>query len=290
MKSLFELKEQIQQTEELSTIITTMKNVSIVNMTHYERKLQAVRQYQSTIEQGFQIFLQNGSDDILEKLKKKNQSAPTPVAAVIIGSEKGLCGEFNEKIYQYFREQNREREIFSILGIGYEISGKRWDRPLEVFDYPTSHQEILMLLNNLLSITQKWLLEKKIGKLIFFHHQLLSGLRYEPTSNIIFPLNLDWLKNLKEKPWPSRCLPLYHMDKETLFYELTQENLFISMYRFFIESLACENAGRLSSMQTAEERVQDQLFAFKQLYNLQRQNQISEELADIIASFEVLKD
>jgi F-type H+-transporting ATPase subunit gamma len=287
MKSLIEYKQQIDQTQDLSNIITTMKNIAIVNMTHFERKLRSVRQYFSTVERGFQIFLQKDTDDFLEMLEEKKRKAPQAIVAVIIGSEKGLCGEFNKKIFNYFK--NKNREVYKIIAIGDKISGYLYNEFLEIFDYPTSHEEILAILKNLISVVQNLLFEKRIGEVVFFHHQLLSGLSYEPVADTIFPLNLDWLKNLKARPWPTRCLPTYETDKETLFYELTQESLFISMYSSFINSLASENASRLSFMQTAEEKIQDQLYDLKQEFNIQKQNQITEELADIISSFEVLK-
>jgi len=289
MKKLSKIKEQIDQTQDLSNIITTMKNISVVNTTHYERQLRAVRQYFSTVEQGFQIFLQNHSEKILEQLEKKNHHTPRPIAAIVIGSEKGLCGEFNEKIRQFFDQQIRDRDVFATLAIGYKISTKLQQKSHKVFEFPTSHEEILDLLKTIIMDIRNWLDKRQIGEVIFYHHQLRTGLQYEPTSKLIFPLNLDWLKKLKDKPWPSHCLPTYTMNEEEFFYDLTQEFLFISMYRSFVESLASENASRLSSMQTAEENIQDRLTELQNQYNLQRQTEITEELSDIISGFEALQ-
>lgn len=283
MKTLFEIQRKLDQSKDLSKIITTMKNISIVNMTHYERRIKALRQYFSTVEQGFQIFLKNDSETILKRLKEKKETSSSALAAIVIGSEKGLCGEFNETMLQHYLEKTKEQNVFALFAIGYKISSKLSHSHFYPSDFPSSHAAILTLLKQIMEQLQNLLAQNQIGEVVFFHHQLVSSLQYAPVMKPIFPLNLDWLGNLKDKPWPSKCLPTYTMDQEELFYELSQEALFISMYRSFIESLASENAARLSSMQIAEENIEEQLTELQNTYNLQRQNQITEELSDIIS-------
>ena len=76
MKPLESIKKQLFQTQDLSKIITTMKNVSLVNITHYERSVRAVRKYYETIERGFQIFLHKDSETILKSSKNKQRNNP----------------------------------------------------------------------------------------------------------------------------------------------------------------------------------------------------------------------
>ncbi|HDK27785.1 MAG TPA: F0F1 ATP synthase subunit gamma, partial [Candidatus Atribacteria bacterium] len=61
-----------------------------------------------------------------------------------------------------------------------------------------------------------------------------------------------------------------------------------SLYRAFIESMASENASRLTAMQKAEENIEERLDNLNSQFNRQRQNAITEELLDIIAGFEAL--
>ncbi|GAH48401.1 unnamed protein product, partial [marine sediment metagenome] len=63
---------------------------------------------------------------------------------------------------------------------------------------------------------------------------------------------------------------------------------YISLYRGFIESMASENASRLTAMQKAEENIEERLDNLNAQFNRQRQNAITEELLDIIAGFEAL--
>ena len=288
MKPIESIKKQLLQTQDLSKIITTMKNISLVNITHYEKSVRAVRQYFETIEKGFQIFLHNDSEAIFKDLEKQTKKPPYSLGAVVIGSEKGLCGEFNEKLFQFFQKSIGDYKEAHIIAIGNKIASRLEQYQIQTYDFPSTNEKISDLLSDLLIVIQKWIKEENIGEIAFFHNQIVSMPSYEPKFKSIFPLNLDWLKNLKEKPWPSHCLPTYTMKREELFYSLAQELLFISMYRSFIESLASENVARLASMQAAESSIEDRVAKLESNYRLQRQAQITEELFDILSGFEEL--
>lgn len=288
MKPIESIKKELSQTQDLSKIITTMKNISLVNITHYERRVRAVRQYYDTIEKGFQIFLHNDSEAILEDLEKKASKPSSSLGAVIIGSDKGLCGEFNEKLFQFFKKDTEGRKEVHIIAIGNKMASLLEQHPIQTYDFPSTPEKISNLLRDLLIVIQGWIEEEDVGEIAFFHNQIVSLPSYEPKFKSIFPLNLDWLKSLKKKPWPSHCLPTYNMKKEELFYALAQELLLISMYRSFIESLASENVARLASMQAAENNIEDRVAKLESNYHLQRQAQITEELFDILSGFEEL--
>jgi F-type H+-transporting ATPase subunit gamma len=53
--------------------------------------------------------------------------------------------------------------------------------------------------------------------------------------------------------------------------------------------LASENASRLASMQGAEKNIEEMLSGLKTYFQQQRQMCITEELLDIVAGFEALK-
>ena len=71
---------------------------------------------------------------------------------------------------------------------------------------------------------------------------------------------------------------------------LIREYLFVSVYRAFANSLASENASRLAAMQNAEKNIGERLEELDVQFHRQRQMTITEELLDIVAGFEVLKE
>jgi F-type H+-transporting ATPase subunit gamma len=61
-----------------------------------------------------------------------------------------------------------------------------------------------------------------------------------------------------------------------------------SLCRAFAESLASENASRLSSMQAAEKNIEERLDQLNAQYHHLRQSSSTEELMDVVAGYEVL--
>jgi F-type H+-transporting ATPase subunit gamma len=102
------------------------------------------------------------------------------------------------------------------------------------------------------------------------------------------PLDLAWLESLGQKPWPSKVLPTYTMDRPRLIYALLGQYLFVALYQALAASLASENAARLAAMQAAENNIDERLKDLRLQYNQLRQSTITEELLDIVAGFEAL--
>jgi F-type H+-transporting ATPase subunit gamma len=124
---------------------------------------------------------------------------------------------------------------------------------------------------------------------IIFHNQPVSGTIYLPKYHQLLPLDDIWQKDLKSLIWPSDKLPeVINASEETLL-AFIHEYLFVSLYRACVESLASENASRLSTMLRAEKTIDELLEGMNSRFHLLRQNSIDEELFDLISGFEMLK-
>jgi len=69
---------------------------------------------------------------------------------------------------------------------------------------------------------------------------------------------------------------------------LIREYLFVSLFRACAESLASENASRLTAMQRAEKNINESLEHLNSKFHRLRQSGIDEELFDIISGVEAL--
>ncbi|BAW97963.1 ATP synthase F1, gamma subunit (plasmid) [[Synechococcus] sp. NIES-970] len=74
----------------------------------------------------------------------------------------------------------------------------------------------------------------------------------------------------------------------SIFPSVIRQHLFISLHRVMVESLTSKNVAHLALMQAAEKNIEERLGDFQGNYRQQRQNIITEELLDIISSFETL--
>jgi F-type H+-transporting ATPase subunit gamma len=127
-----------------------------------------------------------------------------------------------------------------------------------------------------------------VDQIVLFYNKSGPGAAFRPNMVSLFPLDMDWLRALAEKKWPSRTLPTFSMDAEGLFSSLVRHYLFFSLYRAFVESLASENASRLASMQMAEKNIEESLSELSVQFHRRRQAAITSELLDVVTGFEAI--
>jgi F-type H+-transporting ATPase subunit gamma len=93
---------------------------------------------------------------------------------------------------------------------------------------------------------------------------------------------------LAKLPWPTENLPEVIGSSTVTLQALIHEYLFVSLFRACAESLASENASRLTAMQRAEKNIEELLEDLHRHFHQLRQSGIDEELFDVISGFEAL--
>jgi len=292
METLEALGHQIQSVNDLDTVVKTMKGLAAVNIRQYEQAARALRDYYRTLELGMQILMQRAP----ELLTAPSADARGRLATVVVGSDQGMCGQFNSRIVAHVNERLGElasdSDPPSILAVGVraeaELEASR-HRVTGSLGLPSSAAEITRRVQELVLEINRWREEKTVRRVWLFHQRPLGGASYEPHFERVIPLSDDWLRSLRARPWPTQMLPTFTMDRQKLLSSLIRQYLFAAFYRALAESLAAENAARLASMQAAEKNVEERLDRLTEQYHRRRQNAITEELLDVTAGFEVLQ-
>lgn len=292
MQSTEALKRRIQTAEDLQAVVRTMKSLAAVSIRQYQKAVESLNVYKETLEMGLQIVLKNRSLD----QPSQKRTPPSRIGAIVFGSDQGLCGPLNSLIASYalrsMEELGVSRNNRTVLSIGMRLQGHLEDEGQSIYENlapPSSIAGITSTVQEVLMILEEWRFQLKIEMIFLYYHEYLSGSSYRPATQRLLPVDDVWLKEIQNRPWKSRTLPIYRMDWDDLFSSLIREYLFVSLYRAFAESSASENASRLASMQSAEKNIENRLEELHMLFHRQRQMTITEELLDILAGFEALK-
>jgi F-type H+-transporting ATPase subunit gamma len=142
---------------------------------------------------------------------------------------------------------------------------------------------------DVLLIVDRWQSEG-VGEIYLYYNDKQSGSTYDPSSLRLIPADMSIIEASAKDDWPSRCIPIFRADFDSMLSHLLKQYLFTSVYRAIAESLASENASRLASMQAAEKNVEERLGELRSQYNHRRQSAITSELLDMVAGYEALKD
>ncbi len=287
MDTLETLGKRIATTEDLQSIVGTMKSLAAVSIRQYERAVAALRDYARTIELGLQVVLQEERSAAIGP-----EPASTSTLAIVFGSDHGLCGRFNHEIVRFAEAELRD----GAAGRHYLVAGARPAAILEAMGR---------------TVEEVWLLPGAVGGLRQTAHRILgaidahrsraSPLRVQlfynrreagstatPTSLQLLPLDKAWLASVARRRWQGRSLPAFTMRPHDLLAALVRQHLFIGLFRAGAESAASEHATRLAAMQAAERNIEERLEEMNADYRRKRQDSITEELLDLVAGFEAL--
>ena len=288
-QSLESMRSRIESAEDLYGVVRVMKALAAASIRQGERAVASLAEYSRTIETGLQIVLWNRPEAI--------QAEPVPgrhLGIIIFGSDQGMCGSFNEQVATFALDEINGSGVAddrTILVVGTRVVGRLEDAGCKVwqqFPVPSTVASIASAVHDLLLAIEELRDREGLDRLLLIHHRPRAPSGSAPDMLQLLPIDSAWLKNLATRPWTSNSLPTFTMNWRHLLSALIRQHLFVALYRAFAESMASENASRLSSMQAAEKNIQDHLSRLAVEYHQQRQQSITEELLDIVGGFETL--
>ena len=284
------LKRRIQSAQDLLGVVKTMKALAAVSIRQYQRAVESLAEYNRTVEMGLQVVLRESRATAMHP----GSRAPL-IGAVVFGTDQGLCGQFNNNIAHHALEElektgvPRERRIVITIGLRpLDLLEDAGQHVFEALPTPGSTSGITAMVQDITFLLEDWRFKRHIESMYLFYNDHISGANYRPKALCILPVDERWLKDLRQRRWESKTLPLFTMDWERLFRALIREYLFVSIYRAFANSLASENASRLAAMQSAEKNIEERLEELFIQFHRQRQMTITEELLDIVSGFEAM--
>lgn len=284
MATLEALKRRLEGAKDLQSIVKAMKSLSAVRIRQFREAVAALGGYADTLELGFQILLRDQRD---VQLPAPDEDARRVV--IIYGAEQGLAGQFNTRILEAAERALAGADLFVV---GERLAGRLTASGRTIarrFPAPGSVDAITRLVGDLVMAIQTWREEQGVERFVLFYNRYTGGASYEPRRVELLPLDRDWLDALRHREWSGPSLPMHRESWPTLFRAVLREYLFIALYRGCAESLASENASRLSAMEAAESRIEERREELQRRYNRQRQQAITEELLEIVAGFEALE-
>lgn len=291
MYTLEDIQRRIHNIEDLHSIVRTMKVLASISIRQYERAVESLVDYSRTTEMGLQVVLRNRA----ALVEARTQQVEKIFGIIIIGSDQGMCGQFNEQVASYTLRKlermgipQRQRSVFA-LGSRVVPRLESLGQPVEHFlAVPSSVEGIQPTVQDILWVINRWLEQENRDTIYIFHNRLISASQARPATTRFWPIDPNDFRFLEKRAWPTKIVPTYTMPWQDLFSAIIQQYLFVTLSRSLAESLASENTYRLLSMQVAERNIEEKISEFTHIYHQQRQNSITSELLDVVSGFEIL--
>ncbi len=287
MANLKDIRKRIISVKNTQQITSAMKMVAAAKLRKAQERTEKARPYADKMM------------DVLGSLALRTDPSSHPLLArrtvgkvmlIIITSDRGLCGAFNQNIirttehfvfenrkkysdimftvvgkkgYDYFRKRdvNRYKNYTGISGkIDYELAGRITGDMIDAF-LTQATDEIYLLYNRFKSAA---------------------------TQEIVFDRLLPFTR-LKVPEGEMVLEYIFEPSEEFILHDIIVKNLEIQLFRALLESEASEYGARMTAMDSATSNAEDMIEKLTLEYNRARQESITNELMEIVAGAEALK-
>lgn len=287
METLETLSEMLETTGDIKSIVRTMKSLSAVSIHQYEQAEAALSGYEQTIDLGLTAVLMDNRARGVPLPETIGGGKPLD-ALIVIGSDRGLCGRYNETVARHAASLMGDRTaVLAVIGARaaarLEASGRRADR---LFMQPGSVAGLRPLVQSVIVEVDRWTREHDVGHVRLVHNRREGRSRAVPVERTLLPVPDSYLEGLLAAGWSGPGLPFFRADPDRLLSWLVRQRLFVLVYRALAEALASEHATRLAAMQNAERNIEDRREELNTAYRRKRQETITRELLDVVSGFE----
>lgn len=286
-ETLEEMHQRIRSASKLRVIVRIMKLLAASQIKNCSKAALASQHYYKNVE--LALFAWFHTSRHLTQSKRRSKKQQTAIA-IVLGTDIGLVGSFNDSLSQYVARSLNEYRHKKIFAVGERVLTylESAGLPIEkTYSVPQSIKGITPLVHELFADIEEYVLQKNMLFLLF-HNHLVAGKRYEADSTRVLPLDVTWIEKLMQRKWPTHQSPEILEEKEKSFLFLMQEYLFMTLTRALAESMECENISRFLSMQHAEKNIDDMLSDLHLRFNLFRHTALDAELFDVIGGFSAL--
>jgi F-type H+-transporting ATPase subunit gamma len=294
MQTLESLSRKLKGSEELNSIVRTMKAMAASNIGQYEKATEALGDYYDTVALGIVAYFNTNRIMKLKEQEGQNGHRKKLVCAIVFGSDQGFVGQFNDSLTSYVSGYLNEipgtKEIWTVgarIPFLLEDAGQNVTKK---FELPSAISTVTALIGSILLNVQERHEQGSLNEFYIFYNQSMQGALYGSRCQRLLPLDEQWRQELTLQKWPTKKIPQLLGKGKSNIEKLIEEFLFVTLYKACAESLASENRSRLAAMQLAEKNIGELLETIRHTYHRLRQSSIDEELFDVVSGFEALKN
>jgi F-type H+-transporting ATPase subunit gamma len=262
MSGQAELARRHSRLMEISGILTAMKSLSLVETRKLARFIGHQRLMLANIEAA--------GADFLSFFPVPPVSETQAAILLLIGSERGFCGNFNERLLAALPDG---QDACSLVVVGSRLAARLSDRPgvIARIEGATVTEDVPKVLNRVMDALHG---ASAAATALLSLAQTADG---DPLLKRLLPFDPPPGPRYPHSPGLQLTPPAF-------FAELLDQYLLAALYGLLYESLAAESRQRLAHMEQALDRLDETIAALRLKRNALRQERIVEEIEVILAS------
>ena len=287
MATLRDIQRRIGSVKNTQTITRAMQMVAAAKLRRAQDSALKARPYAEKMMEvlgSLALRVSEESHPLLERREVKYERI------IIVSSDKGLCGSFNNNAIsrgEGIVNENKKNGIdTSVVLVGTKV------RDYYKKNKDIVHSEYVDALNNLqFSLAEEIsrdIIEcytiKEIDKVSVIYTKFVSTMKQVVTVENLLPID-----PMKAEPEESVVDYIYEPDEERILKEILPRYVEVQVFKSLLESVASEHAARMMAMEAATKNAGELIDSLTLSFNKARQAAITKEMLDIVGGSEALK-
>ena len=286
-----EIRVKIKSVQNTRKITKAMEMVAASKMKKAQERMRAGRPYARRIL-SIAMHAARANAEYKHPLLTRRPDVKR-VGAVVITTDKGLCGGLNTNLLRVMLNQHKEWVAKGVeveycaignKGFGFlnRMGGKIVSQVVNYGDRP-----VLERLIGPVKMLVDGYLEGRLDEVHIFSNRFVNTMKQEPIHATMIPIPLEWQTadggdldedKVREGSWDY----LYEPDAKTVLDELLVRYLETFVYQAAADNIASEQSARMVAMKAASDNAQNIIEELQLIYNKNRQAAITKELSEIV--------
>jgi F-type H+-transporting ATPase subunit gamma len=283
MMSIRDIRSRIKSIENTQKITRAMRMISAAKLAKAQQKVLEARPYADKIKLIAAHLYQDENHYDHPLLMEKQEGK---VAYVLFSSERGLCGGYNinmnKAMDEVLKRRNQEDIVLFPLGKKSRDYFKEYPQARELVGINWSDKPNYRDARLLADALGNLFVEEGYKEIYLVYNRFISAMTQEPFFDQVLPIpadsnlhrDVEYIFEPESKQVVQKIIPKY-METET--------------FRAMLEAKASEHAARMAAMEGASRSAEDIIHDLKLNLNRARQEQITNELAELVGGVEALK-
>jgi F-type H+-transporting ATPase subunit gamma len=271
----------------IEPLLGALRTISMGTWQMAQNNLNKINQYEAHFNQILAEILPMIEEKVIHKsIVHKRNDKSTDAFILVIGSERGLCGNFNtfqaENALNWISEGDFQsvrigaigsRMIQTLSKMSVTLS---WRHPLPTSDLSSYRRAYLL--------TQDWIRQFEsfhFNRLFVLSSEMAGENQFKFSSVKLLPYEPHFpiaVKPIKPAIWPP---PIIETDPRGIYNQIIQHDIAATFYKILLRSAIAENASRYIMMEEAKQNAQDIIEELNREVNIERKRQITQETQEL---------
>ena len=285
-----EIRLKIKSVQNTRKITKAMEMVAASKMKKAQERMRAGRPYAQRIL-NIAMHAAAANTEYRHELLTRRETVKR-VGAIVITTDKGLCGGLNTNLLRLVLNQHKEwltkgveAEYCTIgnkgLGFVNRMGGKIVSQVTNYGDHPALDRligPVKMLIDGFL--------EGRLDEVHIFSTRFINTMKQEPTHGTMIPIPQEWVlptgQVMKAEVGEGNWDFLYEPDPKSVLDELLVRYIETAVYQAATDNIASEQSARMVAMKAASDNARNIIDELQLVYNKSRQASITKELSEIV--------